>query len=125
MNRIFARFLSNSTKTTIASHIKSNDIVVFMKGTPTAPQCGFSRAVVQVLQANGIERFGAVNVLEDQEIRQGIKEYSEWPTIPQVYIKGEFVGGCDVVVEMHRSGELEELLVREGIVERVDEGESK
>ncbi|KAI9350021.1 thioredoxin-like protein [Zopfochytrium polystomum] len=86
-----------------------------MKGTREAPQCGFSRAVVQVMELQGVD-FKTVNVLADEEIRSGIKEYSSWPTIPQVYVKGEFVGGCDIVVNMMQSGELTKLLVEKGLV---------
>ncbi|PWA03236.1 hypothetical protein BB558_000580 [Smittium angustum] len=88
-----------------------------MKGTPEAPQCGFSRAVVQILEINGVNEFKGINCLENEELRQGIKEYTSWPTIPQVYINGEFVGGCDILIEMHKSGELEQMLIKEGIVE--------
>ncbi len=98
----------------IDQDVKGNDVVVFMKGTPVFPQCGFSAAVVQVLSHLGV-RFKGVNVLEDPEIRQGIKEYSNWPTIPQLYVKGEFVGGCDIVREMYETGELMEFLSSKGI----------
>jgi len=90
--------------------VMGNSIVLFMKGTARQPQCGFSSRVVQILDAAGIKDFMCVNVLEDQEIRQGVKEYSAWPTIPQLYVNGEFIGGCDIVTEMYQSGELEELL---------------
>ncbi len=94
--------------------VKNNDVVLFMKGTPVFPQCGFSSVVVQVLSHLGAE-FHAVNVLEDAEIRQGIKDYSNWPTIPQLYIKGEFVGGCDIIKEMFQTGELAEEFKKAGI----------
>lgn len=98
----------------IDQDVKSNDVVLFMKGTPVFPQCGFSAAVVQVLSHLGV-RFKGVNVLEDPEIRQGIKEYSNWPTIPQLYVKGEFVGGCDIVREMYETGELNSYLASKGV----------
>jgi len=91
-----------------------NDIVLFMKGTPTFPQCGFSSTVVQVLDYIGAD-YGAVNVLEDPEIRQGIKDFNNWPTIPQVFVKGEFIGGCDIVKEMFQSGELRTMIEEKGI----------
>ena len=90
--------------------VKSNDVVLFMKGTPQFPQCGFSGRATQILKACGVDQFTSVNVLEDEEIRQGIKQYANWPTIPQLYVKGEFVGGSDIMTEMYQSGELKELL---------------
>jgi monothiol glutaredoxin len=97
---------------TVADRIKetvtSNDVVLFMKGTKSMPQCGFSSRVVGVLNFMGVE-FADVNVLADEEIRQGIKDYSDWPTVPQLYVKGEFVGGCDIITEMMLSGELDTL----------------
>ncbi len=93
----------------IKKDISENDVVLFMKGTPTFPQCGFSAAVVQVLSHLGVQ-FKGVNVLEDDGIRSGIKEFANWPTIPQLYVKGEFVGGCDIVREMAESGELGALM---------------
>jgi len=98
----------------IRSDIEGNDVVLFMKGTPVFPQCGFSAAVVQVLTNLGV-KFKGVNVLEDPEVRDGIKSFSEWPTIPQLYVKGEFVGGCDIVREMYETGELNELLSTRGV----------
>lgn len=98
----------------IRSEVASEDIVLFMKGTPVFPQCGFSNAVVQVLTYLGVP-FKGINVLEDDEIRQGIKDFSEWPTIPQLYVKGEFIGGCDIVKEMFENGELRELMAEKGI----------
>lgn len=92
----------------IKQEVTENDVVLFMKGTDIFPQCGFSAAVVQVLNHMNVP-FKAINVLEDDQIRQGIKEYSDWPTIPQLYVKGEFIGGCDIVREMYESGELEAL----------------
>jgi monothiol glutaredoxin len=93
-------------------------VVLFMKGTPETPQCGFSRASIQILGLQGVDpaKFGAFNVLEDEALRQGIKEYSEWPTIPQLYVDGEFVGGCDILVGMHQSGELAKLLSEKGVL---------
>ena len=101
-------------KTQIDETVKANDVVLFMKGTKTMPQCGFSSRVAGVLNYMGVD-FADVNVLEDADIRQGIKDYSDWPTIPQLYVKGEFVGGCDIVTEMTLSGELDELLDNNGV----------
>ncbi|MBX6427229.1 MAG: Grx4 family monothiol glutaredoxin [Variibacter sp.] len=98
----------------IENEIKSSDVVVFMKGTPQFPMCGFSGQVVQILDHLGVPYKG-INVLESDELRQGIKTYSNWPTIPQVYIKGEFVGGCDIVREMFQAGELQSLLEEKGV----------
>jgi monothiol glutaredoxin len=98
----------------IDNEVKSGDVVVFMKGTPQFPMCGFSGQVAQILDHLGVSWKG-INVLESDEIRQGIKVYSSWPTIPQVYIKGEFVGGCDIVREMYQAGELQSLLEEKGI----------
>lgn len=94
--------------------VKSGDVVLFMKGTPQFPMCGFSGQVVQILDHLGVEYKG-VNVLEDEGIRQGIKDYANWPTIPQLYVKGEFLGGCDIVREMFQSGELAAHLVEAGV----------
>ena len=94
----------------ISSQIKDNKVVLYMKGTPDAPMCGFSATVVQILEACGAEDVATVNVLEDDEIRQGIKDFSNWPTIPQLYVDGEFVGGADILKEMYQAGELQELL---------------
>lgn len=94
----------------IENEVKSNDVVLFMKGTPQFPQCGFSGATVQMLRACGVQHFSAFNVLEDPEIRAGIKAFSNWPTIPQLYVKGELIGGADIVRELHESGELQTLL---------------
>ncbi len=96
-------------QTKIEAQIKNNKIMLYMKGTPDMPQCGFSAATVQILRSHGYP-FASVNVLEDPDIRQGIKEFSNWPTIPQVYVNGEFIGGCDILQEMHQRGELGELL---------------
>jgi monothiol glutaredoxin len=95
---------------TIKDQVTGNPIVLYMKGTPQFPQCGFSAAAVQVLKASGAAEIFTVNVLEDPDIRQGIKEYANWPTIPQLYIKGEFVGGSDIMKEMYQSGELQKLV---------------
>jgi monothiol glutaredoxin len=101
----------------IDNEVKSNDVVVFMKGTPQFPQCGFSGQVVQILDYLGVDYKG-INVLEDMEIRQGIKDYSNWPTIPQIYVKGEFLGGCDIVREMFQAGELQTHMQENGITVR-------
>ena len=98
----------------IENEINSNNIMLFMKGTPAFPMCGFSARVVEILTKLGV-KFGSVNVLESDEIREGIKKYSNWPTIPQLYVKKEFIGGCDIVTEMFESGELLELLNTNGI----------
>ena len=97
----------------IDNEVKSNDVVLFMKGTPQFPQCGFSGQVVQILDHVGVGYKG-LNVLESAELRNGIKTYSNWPTIPQLYVKGEFVGGCDIIREMFQAGELQQLLRRQG-----------
>ena len=94
--------------------IDNNDVVLFMKGEAAFPQCGFSSLVVQVLSQLGVP-FKDINVLEDQDIRQGIKDFTNWPTIPQLYVKGEFVGGCDIIREMYESGELQDLLEEKGV----------
>jgi len=98
----------------IENEINSNDVMLFMKGSPVFPQCGFSARVVDILTKVGV-KFSSVNVLESDEMREGIKQYSNWPTIPQLYIKKEFIGGCDIVTEMFESGELLELLNTKGI----------
>lgn len=99
---------------TIDNEVKSNDIVLFMKGTPDFPMCGFSGQVAQILNQLGVPYKG-INVLDNEEIRQGIKDYSNWPTIPQLYVKGEFIGGCDITREMYQSGELQQLFADKGI----------
>ena len=99
----------------IKSIIDSNNIVLFMKGTPNAPQCGFSMAVTNILKHLNV-KFESVNVLDDNKIRQGIKDYTDWPTIPQLYIKGEFVGGCDIVKEMFEKGDLKNLLKNKSLL---------
>ena len=104
----------SDAKTRIDEQVKSNDVVLFMKGTKEMPQCGFSSRVAGVLNYMGVD-FSDVNVLADEAIRQGIKDYSDWPTIPQLYVKGEFVGGCDIITEMTLSGELDTLLADNGV----------
>ena len=106
--------MDDSTKNLIQSHIDKNEVCLFMKGTPDAPQCGFSMAVTNMLKLLEVN-FGSVNVLEDQNVREGIKTFSDWPTIPQLYIKKEFVGGCDIVKEMYENGELKKILENKGI----------
>jgi len=101
----------------IKDDIARNPVTLFMKGTPVFPQCGFSAAVVQILTQIGV-KFKGVDVLADPEIRQGIKEFSNWPTIPQLYVKGEFVGGCDIIREMYEAGELQDLLKEKGVATR-------
>jgi monothiol glutaredoxin len=101
----------------IKQDVTSNPVVLYMKGTPVFPQCGFSAAVVQILSGLGV-KFKGIDVLTDPEIRQGIKEYSSWPTIPQLYVKGEFVGGCDIIREMAETGELKQLLETNGVATR-------
>ncbi len=98
----------------IKDDVTANDVVLFMKGSPVFPQCGFSAAVVQVLTHVGV-KFKGIDVLQDPSIRQGIKEFSNWPTIPQLYVKGEFVGGCDIIREMFDTGELQQLLKDKGV----------
>ena len=98
----------------IESEVKSDDVVVFMKGTPQFPMCGFSGQVVQILDYLGVP-FKGLNVLESEELRQGIKSYSNWPTIPQLYVKGEFVGGCDIVREMFQANELQQVFKDKGV----------
>ena len=98
----------------IDNEVKANDVVLFMKGTPQAPMCGFSAQVVQILDYLGVP-YSGVNVLESDELRQGIKVYSNWPTIPQLYVKGEFVGGCDIIREMFQAGELQQVLKDKGL----------
>jgi monothiol glutaredoxin len=97
-------------KDKIHEQVTSHPVVLYMKGTPQFPQCGFSATVAEILKRSGVNDYFAVNVLEDPEIRQGIKEYANWPTIPQLYVNGEFVGGCDILREMYASGELEQVL---------------
>ena len=109
-------------KTRIDDTVKSNDVVLFMKGNKTMPQCGFSSRVAGVLNYMGVD-FQDVNVLEDDGLRQGIKDFSDWPTIPQLYVKGEFVGGCDIITEMTLSGELDTLFEQSGVSYNKDAAE--
>ena len=106
--------MDDKTKSIIQNHIDNNDVCLFMKGTPDAPQCGFSMAVSNMLKILEVN-FKSVNVLEDQSFREGIKIFSDWPTIPQLYVKKEFVGGCDIVKEMYESGELKKVFSDKGI----------
>tara|TARA_B100000902_G_C27062613_1_gene789911 strand:- start:259 stop:591 length:333 start_codon:yes stop_codon:yes gene_type:complete len=106
--------MDDKTKSLIQNHIENNDVCLFMKGTPDAPQCGFSMAVSNMLKILEVN-FQGINVLEDQSLREGIKTYSDWPTIPQLYIKKEFVGGCDIVKEMYETGELKKILSEKNI----------
>ena len=94
----------------IRETVSNNPVVLFMKGNPQAPQCGFSATAVQILRACGVNKFASVDVLADPEIRQGIKDFSNWPTVPQLYVNGEFVGGCDIMKEMYQAGELQKQL---------------
>ena len=106
--------LDDTTRDRIQTEVDENDVLLFMKGTPVFPQCGFSAAVIQVLSHLQV-KFSSVNVLEDPDIRDGIKQYSDWPTIPQLYVKGEFVGGCDIIREMYETGELKTFLEGKGL----------
>ena len=106
--------MDDKTKTTIQSHINDNEVCLFMKGTPDAPQCGFSMAVSNILKILEI-KYKSINVLEDQSIRDGIKTYSDWPTIPQLYIKKEFIGCCDIIKEMYENGELKDVFDKKEI----------
>ena len=109
--------MDQQTKDLINKEIENNDVCLFMKGTPDAPQCGFSMAVSNILKILEVNYKG-VNVLENQQVREGIKEYSEWPTIPQLYIKKEFLGGCDIVKEMYENGELKKILEEKNITSK-------
>jgi monothiol glutaredoxin len=100
----------------IDEQVKSTDVVLFMKGTPDQPMCGFSGRIVQILDYVGVP-YSGINVLESEALRQGIKDYSNWPTIPQLFVKGEFIGGCDIVTEMFQSGELKQLFAEKGVVQ--------
>ena len=102
----------------IKGYIDSNRVLLFMKGSKKMPRCGFSNYAVQVLKFYGLNNWKDVDVLADEQVREGIKKYSNWPTIPQLYVKGQFVGGCDIMKEMHADGSFEELLVREGIIKK-------
>ena len=107
--------MNDDTKSLIQNHIDNNDVCLFMKGTPDAPQCGFSMAVTNMLKLLEVN-FHSVNVLEDQNIREGIKTFSDWPTIPQLYVKGDFIGGCDIIKEMFDKGELKKLLQEKSLI---------
>ena len=107
--------MTNAAHDTIKDTVKNNDIVLYMKGTPTFPQCGFSSTVVQIFDYLGAD-YHSVNVLEDPEIRQGVKDVNNWPTVPQVFVKGEFMGGCDIMREMFETGELKALLEDKGLI---------
>jgi len=106
--------MTDTAQDQIKNTVTSNDIVLYMKGTPTFPQCGFSSTVVQIFDYLGAE-YASVNVLDDAEVRQGIKDFNNWPTVPQVFVKGEFIGGCDIVREMFETGELKTLLADKNI----------
>ncbi|XP_045916303.1 glutaredoxin-related protein 5, mitochondrial [Micropterus dolomieu] len=112
-----ARFLCSAAdlQKDLGDMVKKDKVVVFMKGTPAQPMCGFSNAVVQILRMHGVDDYAAYNVLEDQSLREGVKLFSNWPTIPQVYFDGEFVGGCDILLQMHQNGDLVEELKKLGI----------
>ncbi|PFH61126.1 hypothetical protein XA68_18133 [Ophiocordyceps unilateralis] len=113
-----ARLLSDATRAAIDKAVASAPVVLFMKGTPELPQCGFSRGVIQILSMQGVDpgKFAAFNVLEDQELREGIKEYSDWPTIPQLYVEKEFIGGADIVNKMYQDGDLGNLCKDKGLL---------
>ncbi len=106
--------MTDTTTTRIETEITQNPVMLYMKGNPRFPQCGFSARVVQILTHLGVQ-FGSANVLEDPALREGIKQFSNWPTVPQLYVKGEFIGGCDIVTEKFQSGELETLLAEKGV----------
>lgn len=108
--------MSNPVHDRIRQDITDNPVVLYMKGTPVFPQCGFSATVVQILSHVGV-KFKGIDVLQDPGLRQGIKEFADWPTIPQLYVKGEFVGGCDIVREMYETGELEQLMTEKGVLQ--------
>ncbi|MCJ1243447.1 monothiol glutaredoxin grx5 [Trapelia coarctata] len=118
LTRPTRRHLTDNVRAAIDKAVASAPVVLFMKGTPDTPQCGFSRASIQILGLQGVDpgKFTAFNVLEDEELRQGIKEYSDWPTIPQLYVSKEFVGGCDILISMHQSGELAKMLEEKGVL---------
>mmetsp|Transcript_30697 Transcript_30697/g.27154 ORF Transcript_30697/g.27154 Transcript_30697/m.27154 type:complete len:159 (-) Transcript_30697:27-503(-) len=107
-----------ATKEYFDKTLKENSVVLFMKGNPSMPQCGFSNYVIQIFKFYGLKNFHSINVLDSAEVREGIKKYSNWPTIPQLYVKEEFVGGCDIVKEMHMDGSLEDLLQKEGLIKK-------
>ncbi|KAE8287139.1 Glutaredoxin-related protein 5, mitochondrial Monothiol glutaredoxin-5 Precursor [Larimichthys crocea] len=122
-----ARFLCSAVdiQKDLGEMVKKDKVVVFMKGTPAQPMCGFSNAVVQILRMHGVDEYAAYNVLEDQDLRQGVKDFSNWPTIPQVYFNGEFVGGCDILLQMHQNGDLVEELQKLGISSALQNAEKE
>ncbi|KAL8853217.1 MAG: hypothetical protein Q9221_001951 [Calogaya cf. arnoldii] len=126
LNPDFYRLLSTETRAAIDKAIETKPVVLFMKGTPETPQCGFSRASIQILGLQGVDpnKFAAFNVLEDEQLRQGLKEYSDWPTIPQLYLQKEFVGGCDILMSMHQNGELAKMLEKSDVLVPADEAEA-
>jgi monothiol glutaredoxin len=109
--------MTDETQARIDAAVKANDVLLFMKGSPLFPQCGFSSRAIAILEHLGVE-YGSIDVLQDQAVRQGIKAYSDWPTIPQLYVKGEFVGGSDIMMEMYESGELAELMDKAGVASK-------
>ena len=106
--------MTDDARSRIETAVKGQDVILFMKGTPLFPQCGFSSRAIAILEHLGVE-YGSVDVLQDQGVRQGIKDFSDWPTIPQLYVKGEFVGGSDIMMEMYESGELGQLMQEQGV----------
>lgn len=116
---------ASDTAERISELLHKDKVVVFMKGIPTQPLCGFSNAVVQILRMHGVENYTTYNVLEDESLREGIKEFSNWPTIPQVFFNGEFVGGCDILLQMHQNGDLVEELQKVGIMSALQFDETK
>ena len=122
----FAALFSTSPewKDKLDKMVSSNKVVVFMKGVPNAPRCGFSNAVTQVLRMHGVD-YDAYDVLSDEDLRQAVKDYTNWPTIPQIYINGQFVGGCDIILQMHKTGELIEMLKQIGIKSALSDTESQ
>ncbi|PVG04881.1 putative GRX5-glutaredoxin [Serendipita vermifera] len=117
-----SRWITDEARTQISKAVKAHPVVLFMKGDPEAPRCGFSRAVSQVITAYEVpkDKLKTYDVLVDPELRQSIKEFSDWPTIPQLYVNGEFVGGCDIVLDMHKTGQLEKLLEDTGVIPKID-----
>ncbi|KAJ4929083.1 hypothetical protein JOQ06_004703 [Pogonophryne albipinna] len=122
-----ARFLcaAADVQKALGDIVQKDKVVVFMKGTPAQPMCGFSNAVVQILRMHGVDDYASYNVLEDTELREGVKAFSNWPTIPQVYFSGEFVGGCDILLQMHQNGDLVEELKKLGISSSLLEAEKE
>ncbi|KAF9785162.1 thioredoxin-like protein [Thelephora terrestris] len=117
------RWLTQEARQQLETTVKSSPVVLFMKGNPAMPQCGFSRAAIQILELHGVppSKLKSFDVLEDSSLRSDIKEFSEWPTVPQIYVNGEFIGGCDILLSMHQSGELEKILVKEGVISPTSE----